>query len=129
MPKEMEADDRSFKVERSSPFDVPGGRYINKEPIDAAKKAARTRMEKDGHKHSVMLIKLEETSRYTGTGRGPFYYRVQAVKKTNPVQHTFKDGSTFSSNYDYEARALGDDEVEQFEQKKYGSILNSSPRK
>ena len=123
MPKGMKPGERSFRVETSFPVNVPGGRYVSREPMDAAQKAARIRMEKANHQRSTILIKLVETSRYDKTGRGPFYYKVQSYKKENPVTHTFEDGSTFSSEYDYETKALTDEEIDLFEEGKFNKVL------
>lgn len=112
---------RSFKVHSSFPMNVPGGRYTGLEPESAGVKAARIRFQKAGYKRLSIVLKLVETSRYDNTHRGPFYYRVTAVKKA-PVEFNF-DGKTVVSEYDYEISALTKKEIEQYETGNFKAIV------
>lgn len=110
---DLERGERSFTVESSFPSNSPGGRYVHTDPSDAAKHAARIRFSRIKYSRNVLVLKLEETSRFTGTGLGPFYYRVTAIKKA-PQNYTF-DGISFQSHYDYKVVALTKEEKQKYE--------------
>jgi len=82
----MENDERSFTVEASTTEDV-GGRYINRAPRDAAKKAARVLFDasadrKKGSGVKSLRLQLRETTR--GSPDSLFAYEATKhdIKKT-----------------------------------------------
>lgn len=120
MSPAMKDYERSYTVDSSFPVNTPGGRYVDANPEKAGKKAGRMRIQEMGYQRLSVLVKLRETTSSGKTNRGPFHYRVTAIKK--PSSSPYPDAS-FKSEYKYHVKALTDDEIEKYENGNFKSLL------
>lgn len=102
---------RSFTVITSAPFGERGGRYIAKEPLDAARKAARIRFAANGHKQSRIILQIKEITR--GQKRKTFFYRGVSTKLAKPNVYTL-NGNNVVQAYETEVSALPEQEIQEF---------------
>lgn len=122
MTKIMKENSRSFTVVSSS-FGLPGGRYIDDQPLKAARKAGRKQFEKadaarlSSKNNMVVYIELNETTK-TQKVEHPkerYFYKVTrvAIPKSEQKSYIFKqkDGKkvTVTPEFDYEVSAVDKD--------------------
>jgi len=110
MPKQMSSKDRSFEVVKAS-FGGSGGRYVSQEPMDAARKAAKMRFNKDSSKRESLKIAVQEITR--GGDDGIYYYNAKSVK-IPAKKYTFK-GRTFTVTHKTEVTAMSEAEKKAFQ--------------
>lgn len=108
---DRERGDRSFTVITSAPFGGRGGRYIAREPLDAARKAARVRFADNGNKQTRIMLQLEEITR--GQKKKTFFYRGVSKKLDKPKVYTL-GGKKVVQAYETEVSALPEDEIQKF---------------